>query len=263
MLSRLALFLLFLCPALLTGSLPGSASSNMSTTSKSSSNMSKLVETSSKLLEETSYNKNTSLEASSNMNTSVSTSSNSSEECGLFLAPSRIRGAGMGIFAGKSYQPRDLIETSLALIVESVLIQSLSPINYVYNSLNPSYAAYLIGTAAMMNHLQVPNAHRNMIINRNIKMDIQSVSLRPYGTYHKYAYTAEERIVAGHEIFTNYGDISWFEERGIAYNATESNTASSVPGYDMKELKQIGHCLSDVVIKDSTLPMVRPVLCRL
>jgi hypothetical protein len=206
---------------------------------------------------------NNSEEASSNMNTSALTSSNSSEECGLFLAPSRIRGAGMGIFAGKSYQPRDLIETSLALIVESVLIQSLSPINYVYNSLNPSYAAYLIGTAAMMNHLQVPNAHRNMIINRNIKMDIQSVSLRPYGTYHKYAYTAEERIVAGHEIFTNYGDISWFEERGIAYNATESNTASSVPGYDMKELKQIGHCLSDVVIKDSTLPMVRPVLCRL
>lgn len=184
------------------------------------------------------------------------------EQCLLYLAPSLISGAGMGVFAGKTFQQNEEIETTPSLVVESVIIQSLPAINYVYSSYNPSYAAYLIGSATMMNHISSPNTDRSMLNHRNIKMDVQSVSLRPFSTYHMFHYSAKSRISAGQEIFTNYGDLSWFTEREIPYDASASSSAENILGYTLEELKKIGHCLSDCVVGESKLSMVSFTICR-
>lgn len=182
---------------------------------------------------------------------------NNGGKCALYLAPSHIAGAGMGVFAGKSYIRGEEIDKSSTLIVESVIIQSLPAINYVYSSLNSNYAAYLLGAAPMMNHLASPNTERTILVDRNVKMDVQSVSLRPYSVYHGFSFTAKESITAGQEVFGNYGDSSWFEEREIPYNETVSQSAAEdIPGYTLEELQTRGHCLSDAVVRESTIPMV-------
>ena len=182
-------------------------------------------------------------------------------ECALYLAQSPIAGAGMGVFAGKSYALGEEIDKSYTLIVESVIIQSLPAINYVYSSLNDNYAAYLLGAAPMMNHITNPNTERTILTGRNGKMDVQSVSLRPYSVYHDFSFTAKKEIAVGNEIFSNYGDSSWFEEREILFNdTTASQAAEDIPGYTLEELVQTrGHCLSDAVVRESTIPMVSEV----
>ena len=173
--------------------------------------------------------------------------------CSLYLAPSLIPGAGMGVFAGRSYEDGEEIEKSTVLIVESVIIQSLTMINYVYNSLNPSYAAYLIGSSSMMNHAETPNTERIVIVHRNMEMDVQTVSLRPYSTYHQFQFTVKGGVVTGQEIFGNYGDSSWFTERDIPYKRSDLMDSMK---YAPDDLKRIGHCLTDVDVRDSTLDMV-------
>lgn len=181
-------------------------------------------------------------------------------QCSLYLAPSRVTAAGMGVFAGKTHELGEEIDKASSLIVESIIIQNTPLINYVYSSFNGNYAAHLIGVAPMMNHMESPNTKRTILVDRHVQMDVQSVSLRPYSTYHSFSFTAKERIAVGQEIFGNYGDSSWFREREIPYNATESKSARDVPGYTLEELQTKGHCLSDAVVRESTIPMVSLVV---
>ena len=61
----------------------------------------------------------------------------------------------------------------------------------------------------------------------------------------------EEDVAVGEELYVSYGGPDWFESR---YIPLDENGYSAEP-YTELELQQVGHCLTDIFVKESLLPM--------
>lgn len=74
--------------------------------------------------------------------------------CDLFLAPSLLPGAGLGIIAGKPYKSNEAVETiGPAVLINREQSSDTMLHNFVYSSSWPEYAVTLFGIGMMMNHM--------------------------------------------------------------------------------------------------------------
>ena len=169
-------------------------------------------------------------------------------ECSLYLAPSLLRNFGNGVFAGKSFSINTTVETGVTVLFGEDLFSGTQIENYAYASHDPRCAVCVLGAGMMFNHQETPNLDTKF---EGPSSDIQVANIRPYSTYNNKQYIANRDISVGEELFSRYGDSQWFSERDIPYNQTLSPSQT----YSLEELAQIGHCLSDVSVQDSHLPL--------
>eukprot|EP01042_Synura_sphagnicola_P000271 gene271-282_t len=80
---------------------------------------------------------------------------------------------------------------------------------------------------------------------------VEAQRAEAHAIYTPVFHDATRDISAGEEIFTSYGDDSWFSLRGIPLNDTIPDRIQ----YDWEKLSEVGHCLSDVSLNESTLPL--------
>eukprot|EP01041_Mallomonas_annulata_P004480 gene4480-8915_t len=174
-----------------------------------------------------------------------------SSKCALYLAPSLIPSAGRGIYAGTSFDEGDtvVVEQSLAVKYDDIVDTQLN--NYVYNSEEDGYSMVVFGAACLFNHFNDPKdvAH---FWDDEIVVPIKDQLSEAFANYTQIRYLAEKPIIAGKEIFVSYGRDSWFSERGMKFN-TSSNHDAAI--YDLGTLDKVGHCLTDIYIDESTIPM--------
>lgn len=173
-------------------------------------------------------------------------------KCDVYLAPSLIPGAGRGIFAGKSYAQGDFFDkvSSITILRKNGVRWPLH--NYVYGSNDNKYSMALFGTAMMFNHGDSKNVDHYWDAWPVISISEQKKE--PYTIYTTVTYTTTRDIEIGDEIYTSYGDKEWFNTRGIAYDhrSTEAATKSK---YTAEDLALHGHCMSDVFVDESTIPL--------
>eukprot|EP01036_Dinobryon_divergens_P040527 gene40527-53596_t len=157
-------------------------------------------------------------------------STNKSEQgvCDLYLAPSHIPGAGRGIFAGRNYEKDETIDTTSSL----TLLRKNVP----------------------------------MLFNHHLPKDVdhywESWPVAPVSEQRKEAHTIHtgvshitaRNIDTGEEIFTSYGDNEWFTLRNIPHDDGITNETSSKK-YSLEELEKVGHCVTNVIIDESTQPI--------
>jgi hypothetical protein len=172
-----------------------------------------------------------------------------SGECSLYLAPSLLRNAGYGVFTGHAYDENITIEKGPAVLFGEDLFSNTQLENYLYSSHDARYAVAVFGAGMMFNHLEEPNLNHDW---NGEPHDVQAVNIRPFGTYSFKNYSSNRDIAAGEELFASYGKSTWFSDRGIPYN---SSVTADGRRYSITELQERGHCLSDVHISTSTVPL--------
>ena len=66
------------------------------------------------------------------------------------------------------------------------------------------------------------------------------------------AFYSKKNLSVGEEIFASYGDSSWFSARNIPYRHQD---ISEIPLISAEELRESGHCLTDIAVKQSSIPL--------
>jgi len=176
-------------------------------------------------------------------------------DCSIYLAPSK-HFPGRGIITSKSLESGTIIDYSaITLPVPLAKISTWQLNNYVYASEEDYYAMCIFGMAMIFNHMndEYYNAHHYWDISENIPK-ISDILMIPYSNYTSVSYSIRENftVESGNEIFASYGDASWFLERNIQQIDIKSN---DIVLYKEEELKKVGHCLSNVMIFDSDIPL--------
>jgi hypothetical protein len=171
--------------------------------------------------------------------------------CQLYLAPSLLPHAGFGIFSGVSHEISTFLRHEPTVLIDDLLLEEYQFSNYFYASRNGDYAVCAFGISMMLNHLETPNLDRSWS-SSGLRYDhIQTLSLRPYTTYTEFDFTTNSKIQIGQELYTKYGSAQWFYDRDIPYDP------SLRPGsrYTIHELQKVGHCLDNVRVGESLIPM--------
>eukprot|EP01041_Mallomonas_annulata_P004474 gene4474-8909_t len=181
-------------------------------------------------------------------------STNKSEQgvCDLYLAPSHIPGAGRGIFAGRNYEKDETIDTTSSLTLLRKNGRKWPLNNYVYSSNENKYSMVLFGVPMLFNH-HLP---------KDVDHYWENWPVAPVSEQRKEAHTIHtgvshitaRNIDTGEEIFTSYGDKEWFTLRNIPHDDGITNETSSKK-YSLEELEKVGHCVTNVIIDESTQPI--------
>ena len=169
--------------------------------------------------------------------------------CEFYLAPSLVPGSGRGIISGKHFSKGDIIDVASSLTVKHSAIRNWPLNNYVYSSEDESYSMILFGLAMIFNHRKEKDVEHKWMDWPVVEVSLQKNEA--HTIYTEVSHETTREVFAGEELFTSYGDDDWFTSRNIILN----KTIPHIVKYDINELKSIGHCLSDVSVKDSTLPL--------
>jgi hypothetical protein len=173
--------------------------------------------------------------------------------CDLYLGPSKIVGSDRGIFAGKAYSQNTVVDTGQTILINYDLIRKRQLSNYVFASEDGTNAIALFGASMLYNHRVPKNIY--YVYNDPAPPTSQVLPLtysQPYTTYPRLAFIAEANIEAYEEIFTSYGEDTWFSGRNITLKVPPANI-SYISTYE--ELEKYGHCITDVYLNSSTIPL--------
>jgi hypothetical protein len=179
-------------------------------------------------------------------------------ECLMWMAPSTLEGAGRGVVAGKDMAAEDLIDSAVSLTVPASYIGDWQLQNYIYASEEDGQSMALFGVGMLFNHREPPNVHHYW---DSWEMAHSSDNKYvPSTTYSPVAHNTTEPLVRGQEIFTSYGDSSWFTDRGIfidgVINGSDTANFTTTPPESVRlvsdeVLIKYGHCITDVYIAKS------------
>lgn len=181
----------------------------------------------------------TSVEAIDNNTNSINHSNNTNTSianCGLYLAESSIPNAGFGLYAGRNYVKGENFTKSYAIpLLEYSYMNSNKPTSrdivwniiedYYWESYYHASNAFLEAESvkilvndfgAMANHhaLHENVGHQNIVFNEPEDKELDrfhSPSAGAYTYYSREFFTSKD-VVAGEELFVNYGD-DWGEDR--------------------------------------------------
>jgi hypothetical protein len=78
--------------------------------------------------------------------------------------------------------------------------------------------------------------------------DFKETDIVPYADYNPIEY-ASLNIAVGEEIVVDYGGLEWFNSRNVSYDEYEKTN------YTLADLEVAGHCLTDIFVEDSPIPM--------
>lgn len=169
-------------------------------------------------------------------------------ECDLFIAPSFV--GGRGIFAGRSFQSKEIIDVASSMTINQKKIHSWPINNYVYGSDDDHYSMALFGVAMLFNHRNPKDVEHKWE-----EWPVPSVSKQRYEAHTVYTQVSHETtrsIELGEEIFTSYGGDEWFSSREIHLNSSVSDLQTK---YTLDELRKVGYCMTHVEVRDSELPL--------
>jgi len=174
-------------------------------------------------------------------------------QCSLYLAPSLLgRSAGRGIFAGGPIAEGDTVVIEQSLNVKYSLISDTQLNNYVYNSEADGFSMVVFGAACIFNHMT--EKHLAHYWNDEVIPPVDAQFSEAYANFTQVMYMADKEVKPGQEILVSYGRDSWFNERNIPFDPALALEKASVL-YDLDTLKNVGHCLSDLYMDESSLPM--------
>jgi hypothetical protein len=172
------------------------------------------------------------------------------EDCRIYVAPSKIPGVGKGIFAGKDIKKNEELEENPNVIVKTKSIRELQLFNYVYSAEDDDFSMASFGASMLYNHRNPKDIDHFWAISD--VPEVKTVFDHPYTTYAPSMYQSMRNIAIGEEIFTSYGTDNWFSDRQIQFSKINNK---DVPKYDLKELQQVGYCLDNIYLDDSSIPM--------
>lgn len=175
--------------------------------------------------------------------------SSSPNGCSLYIAPSKIPGAGRGIFAGKDFVVDEVLETdpSITVLYEHTSATSLA--HYVYGFNEEEYSMVNFGIGCLLNFVPSKVSVRNVWADDHMLSGAPS-NLPYTNTSHVY-FEATQDISIGHEMYVSYGD-SWFEEREDFQNVDIDPVELDL-AYEPDELAEKGVCVSDIIVATSTI----------
>jgi hypothetical protein len=177
------------------------------------------------------------------------------QACELYLAPSLVRGTGIGVFSGVDVSANVKLDTVSTVLFENLLMQELSLLKFAYGSDIPEYSACAMGSLMMMNHREIPNIQRGWSsAEPSVINSARTIFTHPYTTSRSFDLVSTTKISAGEEIFSNYGGRYWFDQRHVTYNP-QVNTLNPKFKYKLHDLKTVGHCLSNIKVNQSGIPM--------
>ena len=133
----------------------------------------------------------------------------------------------------------------------------LQLMDYVFESHYERHSALHFGAALMLNHAPEKKAGVVKAWNRGIVPSLDSVALRPFTNYLGVVFQSQSNLKPGSEVTFNYGHEGYFEERDVPVDFLkegESEQGENVR-YTVEELDEVGHCLSDVYVNKSNIPM--------
>jgi hypothetical protein len=167
-----------------------------------------------------------------------------------------IPGAARGVIAGKDFQEGDLVDLSVSLVIPSDLINHWQLFNYVYSSNVESFSMALFGAGMLYNHMSPKNLDNYWHTTPNIDAETyRDIYAHPYSTYTDIEYIANRRIRVGEELFASYGEgDEWFISRGIKLSPIDYD-ANNPPMYSLEYLEQHGHCMTDIEVRNSSIPL--------
>lgn len=175
--------------------------------------------------------------------------------CELYLAPSLFPGTGFGVYSGVNVESMTKLDTASTIMFENLLMQDLPLLKFVYGSDIAEYSMCALGSFMMMNHRDKPNIQRKWSeLEPSIINNPRTIQTHPYTTSRSFDLISTQKIAAGEEIFSNYGGEYWFEERHVKYNP-QVNRQSPKIKYKLDDLISKGHCLKDISINQSSIPM--------
>lgn len=169
--------------------------------------------------------------------------------CELYMANSLNRNFGRGIFAGRSFRKHSVVEQCPTFSIHNDFAMNSQLEYFVYASDEASHAVVVLGAGMMYNSLGDESVSHDWAT-KDVP-PLEAVKDNAHTTYTDFSFTSEKGIRAGEELFANYGD-KWFDDRNIVQTTPGE---ISKQRYDMMELEKVGHCLSDIAIEDSPIPM--------
>ncbi len=180
-----------------------------------------------------------------------------SDECSVYVAPSIIDGVGRGVFAGKNFQPKEIVDTQLTITIpyNYVWEGDWSLKNYVFGHEEPDQCMAVLGIGMMFNHRE-----RNKV-SHHWEMKEVSHSQDNYWTPSSVStlvnYDTVIPVEKGEEMYINYGGSHWFKDRGISLTDEKDIDEMRIiePQVSAAYLQENGFCISDVYISESELPL--------
>ena len=176
-------------------------------------------------------------------------------DCALYLAPSSLPGAGLGVFAGKYIEKYSYFTRGYAIMVNQSLAENWMMGKYSYEALVEGYLIADLGVAMLPNHNEESNVwhltEERSQTEEDKKQKDFSFSIYRRNLEHgaSTSLRAKSDIYPGQEIFASYGGEVWFKERNITSIASESVVMN-----DLKSIKEKGICLSDYEVGESLIP---------
>ena len=127
--------------------------------------------------------------------------------------------------------------------------------DYAFESHYDLYSAMFFGPALMLNHAPGKEASVVKRWARGVVPSPDAVSLRPFTNYPGVSFQTRSTLKPGTEVTFTYGNEAYFAERNVPFNFRENDTPSKPPSYSIEELSKVGHCLSDIYVNKSLIPM--------
>jgi hypothetical protein len=158
-----------------------------------------------------------------------------------------LTGAGRGIFAGRFFKDEEEVDMAPTITIHESAVGATQLNRYAYTSEEDDYRIVNLGAAMLFNHNPVASVTNYWTVDEEDLTDSSLVETESYSTFSDVDFSAQLNILQGQEIFANYGD-SWFEDRSLDLLGP---TGSSVLVRSIKELDEIGHCLSHIKIGPS------------
>lgn len=157
--------------------------------------------------------------------------------CSIYLAPSKLPSSGSinSVIAGQTFHVDDVIDqSSYSLLISTKSVRSTQLFDYIYEADEIGYSHVLFGIVGQVNDDSYGN----------IQYDWESNSRN----IHKRS-VASANILVGDEIVTGF-------KRYQRYNCSALEELPSSPSCHhhstLQELRQTGHCLSYLYLKNST-----------
>lgn len=172
-----------------------------------------------------------------------------SSTCELYIAPSRIPGAGRGIFAGKDFRTDDMLEVDASLTVLYNHTSRMSLAHYVYSCNDEDFSMINFGIGCLLNF--VPSKVSVMHLWADDVVNSGASGPLPYTNTTQVYFQTTDSVSAGDELYVSYGE-SWFEERE-GFDEVDTDPKHINTSYPLQDLEEKGVCLSDVVVATSAI----------
>ena len=130
------------------------------------------------------------------------------DTCDYYMAPSKMKGTGRGVYAGRMLASNSLVEEAPSLLIGNTYLEHWTLKDYVFGSLIPGFATQSSGVSCIYNHNDVlqnvfyfgmPESSREMY------GDMDDITGTRDMEGHTYFGTRDNAIMEGMEIYNTYG----------------------------------------------------------